>query len=93
MFFAVCANSPITSNSSPGSVSLIPLTTNGTTPGGSPPYDVGSRFIYSCQNSQAFTLTPETSNVTTCLNTGAFSLDSSPPTCEQIGKHFVKFYL
>ena len=73
------------SSTSPGTVNLIPLETNGTIPT-SAPYAIGDRILYECADPNVYQLTPSTNNVTVCQGNGMFLYDSSPPICEQYGK-------
>jgi len=52
-----------------------------------PPFTPGSQFVYFCEDSVNFQITSNSGfMITECQSNGMFTLDTSPPSCEQISK-------
>ena len=68
------------SASTPGPIMLVP----GANVENSPPFFVGDSFSYVCEDTNVYQLTPPSNEVTRCEESGLFTYDVNPPTCQQI---------
>ena len=69
---------------SPGNATFLPNT--------GPPFIVGDVVTYACENENVYFLTPSANAETTCENTGSFSHDANPPTCQQTCKYAFQIF-
>ena len=74
---------------SPGGISLVPVPPVSS----NPPFLAGDSLNYVCDNPNVYVLMPiSVGSLTECVNGGSFTLDASPPTCEQACKTVLMIY-